>query len=1325
MKKLFTFFICLTLTFMAEGHKFIHYSINEGLSHNTVLAVTQDSLGRMWFGTLDGLNVYDGSEFRVFKHNSNPSSLGDNKVKSLLIDSSNRLWIGTEVGLSIFDNKTLRFDNYYFNTDVTSIVELDPNTMMFATGKGLMVYDANTMEERKVGSDIFTSITALSLYKYDNKVFIGTIEGHVFVYSIDSKDINRLSFCQLKQQIQTLLVQSDNVVWAGTEGNGLWRLNLEDSTCEQWTQNSRDRILSNYVRSLYLDSESRLWIGTFRGLNIYDGQSFEEYESHPFEPDCLSRSSIRAIYGDRDGGIWLGTYFGGVNYTHEFNERFSLMRMLPKKESLSDNVISCIKEDSDGTLWIGTNTGGVNHYDPVKETFCHYKFTNDMKGMESNDIKDIFMDEFTGNIYVGAHAGGLYMLNRNNWKMQLCSSEDSRNINVYSILNKSKTELWIGSLGGLFSYNKYTRRFVQFDKDVDGNPLVIKSIKILFRDSEGRMWIAGDSGVAVYTTENEVLRKVDFSADGSLSSLSYVNCISESSDGYIWIATYDGLYRFNTDNLSLIHYTEEDGLPDNIVNSIEEDKSGLLWLGTSNGLGCFNPYTGVSRNFSIEDGLQSNQFNMYAHCYTSKGVMYFGGINGLTYFHPEKIQDNTNAAQPILTGMRVFSSKSTEDEGNNFTNLEVAYADKIDLKHYQNTFTIFYSVPNYTSLNKVGFAYRLIGLDEEWRFADNKRSVTYHNIRPGSYTFQLAAANNDLLWNENPIELKIKIATPWYSTILAKIVYILLAFVIIGLFIKFFLERAILKNKLKLEQKDREQQNELHEMKMRFFINISHELRTPLTMIINPLNELMSRESDGWKRKQIKYAEKNARRLLHLVNQLMDYRRAELGVFKLRVRPENVHKIIQDSWSYYENVAKDRKIKYRFISDIEGTNLYVDSQYLELILTNLLSNAFKYTDMGIITVKAYLEKNQLILKVIDTGCGIPENMKDKIFDRFYQGDNHNVGSGIGLSLVKNLVELHHGTIHVESRVGEGSSFIVSLPQDLKSYTEEELVPVEEQSNSYRTSYDETFIMPMDSNEEIDLPVLEGNKRCVLIAESNEEVRNYMQVTLANRFDVVAVENGQEALDYLHDNNVDLIVSDSTLSGIDGLALCTAVKHNIDTSHIPVIIISAKTDNVDQLDAMRKGADAYIFKPFSIEVLVYRMQNILRTSMRIENRATNSMDISPEKISFNAGDEKFLNQALSVVKANIENPKFSTLEFASELSISRSNLHNKLKALTGESALDFIRKVRFQEACELLKENTYTVSEISDKIGFSSPAYFATSFKKYMGCNPTDYAKNSK
>lgn len=625
------------------------------------------------------------------------------------------------------------------------------------------------------------------------------------------------------------------------------------------------------------------------------------------------------------------------------------------------------------------------------------------------------------------------------------------------------------------------------------------------------------------------------------------------------------------------------------------------------------------------------------------------------------------------------------------------------------------------------FTYKLEGYDNVWYKQNDISLVSYSNLPAGDYTFCIKAANNDGKWNEEPAILHIHILPVWYSTWWALSLFALsFALLVFGI-VRFFWLRKSMQAEIRMERLDKEKREEISQMKIRFYVNISHELRTPLTLIVAPLQELLDRISGHWEHERLLYVQRNTNRLLHLVNQLMDFRRAELGIFELRAVYSNAYKRILNCFMNYESLSKRKDIDYNFYTELQDKNVLFDENYLDLIANNLLSNAFKYTEVGeSITVKLYIEGDNLVLQVIDTGIGIPLEKQEKIFERFYQVENGREGSGIGLSLVQRLVELHHGRIILQSEVGKGSTFTIYLPQDESVYTQEELLGGsgnEGEQRVYSTNANDIYIGDDEKlGEEDSTDEVNGKRGTILVVEDNRELRRYLVNGLSALFDMLETENGQKALDILKDKDVDLIITDVMMPIMDGVRLCKLVKQNLRTCHIPVYMLSAKVDIKYQLEGLQVGADDYIAKPFSMEVLRTKILNMLRTRYRIFERYSNMTEIKPEKLTNNTMDEELLRKAIAVVEKNMDNVEFSTEQFAREMNMSRSNLHLKLKAITGKSAIDFIHKIRFNRACQLLKEGKYTVSEISFMVGYNTPSYFAARFKKYIGCLPTEYGK---
>lgn len=1309
---------------------FSHITTNDGLSQSTVLDCCQDCMGQMWFATHDGLNRYDGYSFTVYRNDpSDSTSIADNIIRELSVDSSGNLWIGTEKGLTLYDARQDRFRNFPMEGKAVTGIADAGERLVVAVGGGLRFFNTKGMAwETITPPQQPDSFGATTVYRHEDRIWIGTRHGDLFLFSISSGELTKATSFRSASAIQCIIMDDESSLWVATEGDGLYRLDINAGSMKNFRHGTgqAEGIASNYVRALSIDRSGRLWVGTYNGMSIMEGGKFTSIQCEPFTAGSLSQSSVRCISMDNQGGMWLGTWFGGINYWHPLRNRFKNIQSLQTGNSLNNNVISCITEDSGHSIWIGTNGGGVNHYDPKTDSFrYHFIRTGAAASNLENDIKAIYIDEEADMVYVGAHAGGLNIIDSRTGKVRHCPSkeESSNPLDVYAITRADESRLFIGTLSGLKSYDTRRHIFSDIDTLCNGKPVKVQKIKSLMSDTGGKLWIGGDDGLICLKETSEGMQECRLPFPSETFEDRFVQSLFKSSSGLIWIATRKGLYSYDERENDISRYSMRDGLPSDIISGIEEDSHGRLWISTSNGLSCFNPFTGTFRNYTVADGLPSSQFTSGSHCRRSSGEMMFGSVNGITTFHPERLEDNPFTPKPIFTGLHVFNRPVRPDDGSGILKESISSAGGMTLNHRQNSFTIEFSVTNYLSGNHNTFAYMLEGFDKEW-YESGSRNVSYSNLPHGKYRFMVKAANNDGKWNAEPAVLDIDIKPVWYRTSAAMTAFAILLVIIVIVTYFLIVERKERESRLELEQKEKEHQEEIHQMKMRFFINISHEMRTPLTLITNPLAEMIARSSDTWMRKQLKYVERNTKRLLHLVNQLMDYRRAELGVFKLRVRPENAHKIIKENWSFYEKLAHSKKIRYSLVSDLEGKTLYVDGQYLELIINNLLSNAFKYTDSGSITVKAFEHEGCLNIEVSDTGTGIPASQQDRIFERFYQIDHEHIGSGIGLSLVQRLVELHHGHIQLKSEEGKGSTFTVSLPLSLSIYTPEEFGS-DEESWTHTSNTHEMYIIDTERQEEDTTESGERKKGRLLIADDNEEMRSYMRNGLARMFDIELAKNGEEALEIIRRDAPDIVITDMMMPVMDGIKLCAAIKQDIGTSHIPVIMLSAKTDSKDELEALKAGADDFIAKPFSMTILTTKLTNLLRSYHRVQDKALKSMEIVPEKLSFNAADEQILTKAIAVVEQNMDNTDFSTEDFAKAMNMSRSNLHLKLKALTGESALDFIRKIRFKEACRLLKDGRYSISEISDMVGFNTPSYFATCFKKYMGCLPTEWIRKNK
>lgn len=905
---------------------------------------------------------------------------------------------------------------------------------------------------------------------------------------------------------------------------------------------------------------------------------------------------------------------------------------------------------------------------------------------------------------------------------------------VFSINQDRKGYMWFATSDGLNKFNGYNFTVYRHAYG-DSTSIASNTSRCIMVDGSGRIWVGTSEGLSLYDSDKE--RFVNYYISRKGKHVAVVNIV-QMQRGKLLLGTPEGVFVFDIAQRQFL----DDVLPQamqELKNAAMVRQADRIYIGASRGLYEYAPHDKMFRQLAVLESSENVQTvfcqemdriwvateggGLFLYNKISKKLKnyYLGDESGLrsNFVRSLALDPDDQLWVGTYSGLYIFRENTGQ-----FDLLSEQSESEGDLS--QNSFSLSFVVPNYIARTHNTFSYKLDGYDKDWFELEDSRTVSYANLPAGVYVFYVKAANNDGKWNEEPASLRIEILPVWYRTWWATtLLVVVLVFLATGAF-RFFWSRKSMQAAILMERKDREKMEEVNQMKIRFYVNISHELRTPLTLITAPLQDLLDHVSNYWEREKLTYIQRNTNRLLHLVNQLMDYRRAELGIFKLQLTRSNAYKRVLNCFLNYEHWVKKKDIDYNIYTELQDKDFLFDANYLDLILNNLLSNAVKYTEAGeSITVKLYEEGEYLVLQVSDTGVGIPKDKQKKIFERFYQVDSDHPGSGIGLSLIQRLVELHHGRIDLKSEVGKGSTFTVYIPQNESAYTLEEL-----QSNTgnsteqvaYSTNANDAYVgETMDTDLSADAEDSE-KKITILVVEDNEELRNYLVSGLRDLFNVTVAGNGQEALELLKDKEVDLVVTDVMMPVMDGIKLCRQLKQNLRTCHIPVFMLSAKTDVKYQLEGLKVGADDYLPKPFSMSVLRTKIQNTLRTRSRAFERYSNSTEVEPEKIAMNSMDEELLRKAIEVVERNMDNVEFSTEQFASEMNMSRSNLHLKLKAITGKSAIEFIHKIRFNRACQLLKEGKYSIAEISYMVGYNTPSYFAARFKKYMGCLPTEYIK---
>jgi len=1314
-----------------QDRYFRNISVDKGLSQSSVFAIQQDTLGFIWIGTQDGLNRYDSKGFKVYRPIKDvKNSLQSYYIRSLFTDHKGQLWVGGNKGISVYNYNTDSFKNYPLPRSIgewyiASITE-DSNHKIWATSITGEVFVLSPESQNftaikfNASSHEIKEIAYIGLWQ--KQIILGTNVG-LFKLHPDTHQLVKIDLGTKKPYVNDVFIDGKNL-WAVTEGNGVINYNAENGkTTSLLHSSASNSIADDNVRCVGKDTEGNIWFGTFRGLSIFNPKtnSFTNYYHQITQPYTISQNSVRCFFRDKQNGIWLGTYYGGLNYYHKNDIKFNLLSQNSGKPSLNDEVIGVIKQDAKGNFWIGSNDKGVNFWNKNANTISYYSNSeNNPNSLSSNNIKAIAFDD-NGNVLIGTHNGGLNLLNPNSGTVQRFR-HDENNPNsiasdlVYSLLKDSKGRIWVGTRPGLDQYHPETKTFTHIHLDKAGKRPTSDDITYLFEDSKKRIWIGTTNGVTLFYPDNFLFGNI---GHGKLSD-DIVTCITEDQKHRIWVGTRGGLRLYDEAQESFISFKAKIDFLKESIYGIIPDEDGNLWISTNSGLIKFNPDKRTVQTFDQSDGLQNKQFNDYAFCKAKDGMLLFGGIKGITYFYPSMVKQRPVPLKLSFTGLEVLNKNVAVGDDTDILEEHIDQSNELEIDPEYKQFSIIFNTFNYISSNRTYYYYKLDGIDKDWQRTDELK-VSYSNLPAGKYNFQIKAIgpNGETSAVRN---LKISILAPWYKTIWFSLLLLIIIGTAAYIGYRIIKERIKAVQQLKLERIDKERVSYINQVKMDFFTNVSHELRTPLTLILAPLEELLKMPFiDKTFKKKHELMFINAKRLYNLVDQLFEFRKTEMGTRQLKVGKGDIVRFTQEIFESFKPLSEKNSIHYTYQAEEPQLLFYFDKDAMEKILFNLLSNAFKYTKAGQTIHVELIKKNDTVqIKVADTGVGISEEDLSKVFDRFYQVNSRemNLGSGVGLAFTKRLVELHHGEIIVESTMQKGSIFTVTIPMADQVYKNDQHVE--------ESAYDLSIIS--DNELETDDALLPEENEVIerdqpiklLIVDDNKEILDYLEDYFSKIYDVTVAFDGQMALDLLEIQPYDLIISDVMMPELDGLHFCKRVKQNINTSHIPFMLLTARTETSQQIKGLEMGADDYITKPFSTPLLAVKITNLLRSRKRLKEYYSVGKEMVPENIAFNTLDEEFLKQAIQIVEDHLADSEFSVDQFSREIGMSRSNLYLKLKAITGESAMDFIKRIRFKKAVELMQSKRYTIAQITYMCGFNSPSYFSTAFKQHYGCMPSEY-----
>jgi len=1323
---------CLFILFLLSGlfaipinanypnYYFSKINSENGLSQNTVKTVFQDSWGFVWFGSRNRLNRFDGKSIKVFDCTDPKTKRSNNNVSTLFEDTEKKLWVGTDKGIFLFNPIDESFNFFALKTrngiqinDWVSDIKSDSenNIWIVIPNQGLFQYRASDKKlyhfgigKNKLPDQGNPECMCIAR---NGKLWVGTNGAGVYEYNKTSNSFtqylgNTNGNTLLGKNIYTMCDYGDEIVVGIHEG----KLMKLDKRKNSLTDVNAPEVHYKIIRDVICLNDKQLWVGTQSGLYIIDElkQSVVHIHEELANPHSLSDNVIEKIYQDKEGGIWIGTYFGGVNYLPNQGMNFDKYIPTLEKGTISSKRVSELKEDASGNIWVGTEDAGLNILNPKTKKIIQL-------GREvghpvfNNKILSIFLKD--NNAWVGFFKNGLDILHLPGFTSTHYSGADLglNEASIDAICEDRLGRMWIGNGWGVFMSESKNMKFKEI------HDFGYSYIYDLMEDSEGNIWAAtmGNGVFKHNPIAHTTIHYLNNIEDKTTLSSNSVSSITETTSGEIWFSTdRGGICRYNKNKNNFTSFSIESGLPDDVAYKILEDKNRNLWFGTNKGLVRFNPFTRNVRVFTQNDGLLGNQFNYKSALSTKSGKFYFGGFDGLIAFDPYQIKENAYVPPVYITKMTIFDKEPVIGGEKSPLIKSIIHSSKITLHYDQSNISFEFAALSFTAPYSNKYSYKMDNIDKEWNNTSNNHSVSYAKLPPGKYTFRVKGTNNDGLWNEEGTSIEIDILPPWWFSKSAYFFYILLILSLAYYTFKRLKLRHEKRNLVKQQLFETEKEKELYTAKLEFFTDIAHEIRTPLTLINGPLESLKEMQIEDVEiQKNLHIMEDNTKHLLSLINQLLDFRKIDSNRFLLAYTIIDINEFLQETKARFEVLATTKNKLISLTLPHKIVHAPVDKEGLIKIINNLLVNAIKYSD-EIIKIDLSIDNKYFIIQISNDGSLIPQEESEKIFDPFYQlNKNRNVSSssGIGLSLARSLTELHNGTLQLDKE-SDMNSFTLKLPLTLNKS-----VSVYDDSVNY--IIDETDLV----NEKNNLPV-------ILIVEDNEEMLSFISDKLNTKFVVEKSLNGLEALKILEKKNIDIILSDVMMPEMDGYEFCKNVKSNIEYSHIPVVLLTAKNDMDSKILGLKVGADAYIEKPFSFNHLLTQLTTLLNNRMREREAFMQKPFLPIHQIGMCKADEEFMEKIIEIINENITDGNFNVEKLSGIAYMSRSSLHRKIKALSGLPPTDFIRLIRLKRAAELIQEGRYRIGEICYLVGINSSSYFIKLFQKQFGMTPKEFYKQN-
>jgi ligand-binding sensor domain-containing protein/signal transduction histidine kinase/DNA-binding response OmpR family regulator len=1338
----FLFVLCIVfaplLPAAAVNYQFSYITGREGLPHQQVEALMQDDKGMLWIGTRNGLSRYDGYNIvSYFNQVDNPYSLPQNFVRTIFQDSKRRIWIGTYKGICMYRPATDDFQCYELSgSSITSILETSTGKIICG-GDQLYVLDETPGEFVLYPRQDSEFIISMAIDRND-RLFISTNRS-IFYYDASFSKITQIDpacfsdFITGYDGIIPLFFDSKGMLWIGRNGKGVMTVSPENGIAKIY---DASQISDGTVRSISEDDKGNIWLGTEKGITILGTGGAKEIIRQDFVgKNKLNDNAIYTILCDRDGNIWIGTYFGGINVLFKNNEQFNWIEAGYGSTNIKGKAVRKIVELKKNILWIATEDGGLNIYNPATGDIDVFD-----RIPELTNVHELFYDEAGNEMWIGSYRKGLfrYNLSSGTWVQYLPGSRNSLPSDaIFSIEKQRNGTMWIGTIQGLRYYDPEKKIFLS-----TGHPVLDTDfIYCLLIDEEDNVW-AGTRNNGLFRINAHTHEVDGWTAKGNSPQLkdNYITSLyQEDSNNRIWIGTNNGgLQYIDPADLVIKTLDNELSLSKTTICSAIEDEFGRLWISTSQGLYQFNKERNAFICYTVEDGLPVNQFNFSSSIQAKNGLIYFGSVNGLISFDPKTIKEKRKSFYVHLSHLNINNRDVTAKDEHSPLTEALDEMSSIAFSYNQSrSFFIEYAAISLGNTSTINYQIRLLGMDEKWRNVGQERKFVGSNLPSGTYTLQIRANNSNEGWEQTPVkEIKILIHPPFYLSLWAFLCYFIVLLLALHLWYRIFSIRLREKNAVRIANMEKEKSEEVNKIKMDFFTSISHELKTPLSLIIAPLKYISQHQELSPKSSEhLEVAIKNTNKMVGLINELVTFNRMESGNFQFYIQKGNPLDFIDNVAKLFQESISEKSISFYSHCENNGEEVWFSPSYVEIITNNLLSNAIKFTPQGgKIFINAAITDNPdgytyLRIEVKDTGIGIAAEELNNIFEKYYQtkrGYNvNNKGWGLGLALVKRFTSIHKGNISVESAIGKGSCFVATLNVSESAFDSQNKINSDKTVVSLNQYEFDKFYS--ESGLPASLPVKNENatlQASILLVEDSVELLNFLSDIFTPNYYVFLAENGQEALDIARKYPIDLVISDVMMPEMDGNTLCWNLKNDISTSHIPVILLTAKNDTDDIMKGYKSGAEAYVQKPFDPQILELQVKNIIQIKQSQREKIVNTLGRDVESVAMSKYDKEFINKINELIENNIQNDRFSIAEITQTLGISRSVLHVKMKNLLNISLGDYIRKKRLNKACELLSEG-YNVSETTWQTGFTDPNYFSKCFKREFGVRPTDYQRKEK